>query len=139
MRLKTYEVQVLAGALLAALMEALILIHPSWFNVSAAELLEGGSFLLCCAGNITGGRAIRASFAALGSDKEVAARDATYMRARARFRIVSFIAVAAIAVLAARRFNINVAYALAGTALLGIAIPVIDRASGWVPDRTNVR
>ena len=137
MRLQLYEVQVLVGGLLAGLMESLVVIQPPWLNASAVELLEAGSFLFCCAGVLTGGRAIRTAFDAFGRDKKAATRDAAYMRARTRFRVVSFIAIAAVGLLVARRFNINAAYALVGAALLGMAVPMIDRASGWVPDRSD--
>ena len=123
--------QVVAGGLLTALMEAILVTRPHWLTASSVNLLEGAAFLFCCAGVMTGGRKVRTAFEALGNDKDAARRDETFMRSRTRVRIVAFVAVAAVGVLAANRFNFDPVYGLIGAALLGISAPLIDRARGW--------
>ena len=131
MSLKLYQMQILAGALLAAVMEGLVMASRPWPTSGAVDMLEGGSFLLCCAGLMTGGRELRLMFDSKGRDKKAAKSDSAYMRARAHLQIASLVAVAAIGVIVARRWNISWVYPAAGTAALGLSLPIVNRISGW--------
>jgi hypothetical protein len=131
MALKLYQIQVLAGVLLTALAEGILIAGHSAFAANNVELLEGSGFLLCCAGVVTGGRDLRSAFDAFSRDKSAAKRDPTYMRARAQLQITSVAAVAAVGLIVARRSNIDVVVPLAASALLGLSLPFVNRASGW--------
>ena len=96
-----------------------------------AESLQATSFLFCCAGIITGGRELRSAFDAFGRDKSLARRDPAYMRARTQLQITSVAAVAAVGVVAARRYSVGDAVPLAAAAALGLSLPFINRLSGW--------
>jgi len=131
MRLKLYQLQVLAGVLVAALMEGKSLVSGHALAGGIADLLEAVSFLLCCAGVVIGARDLRSGFDAFGRDKTVARRDPAYMRARAQLQITSVAAVAAIGVLAARRYSVSDVVPLVAAAALGISLPLVNHLSGW--------
>ena len=128
--MRLYQLQVVAGVLLAGLMEILVAADPA-LPTGIVVGLEGASFLFCCAGLLTGGREHRLAFDAFGRDKSVAKRDAAFMRARAQLQFTSVGAVAAIGVLAARRFGVSAVIPLISASALGLSLPFINRLSGW--------
>ena len=129
--MRMYQFQVGAGVVAAVLMEWVIAAVRAPSNAMIASL-EATSFLLCCAGVITGGREHRMAFDAFGRDKDKARRDPAFMRARAQLQITSVAAVAAIGVVAARKYSVSDMVPLVPAAALGFSLPVINRLSGWV-------
>jgi hypothetical protein len=126
--LKLYQYQVLAGFLLAVAAVAPV---ASAFGAGPQSILEAASFLLCCAGIMTGGRAVRSAFEKHGRDKVMAARDPQYMELRKGVQFTSTAAVGAIGLLLAKRYDVPWFAPLAGAALLAVILPVINRAFGW--------
>ena len=129
--MRLYQLQVLAGVLVAALMEGLFAAAPTPSN-GIVESLEATSILLCCAGLITGGREHRSAFEAFGRDKITARQDPAFMRARAHLQITSVAAVAAVGIVAARRYSVSDVVPLVAALALGLSLPFINRLSGWV-------
>jgi hypothetical protein len=130
MSLKLYQTQVLAGAILVALVEGALALGGVLAN-SLMETVEGAGFIFCCLGCAAGARGVRTSFVALGSDKTVAKRDPVFMSARAEVQMTALVAMAAVGLVAARRFNIPPTMPIAGTTLFGLGLPLINRATGW--------
>jgi|GEM_PF-5188743 len=126
--LKLYQFEVLAGFLLAVAGAAI----PSPHGTGLQSLFEAPSFLLCCAGVLTGSRAVRSAFEEHGRDKDLAMRDPQYMRVRFQVQLTSVVAVAAIGLLLAKRYDIPWFVPLAAAALFAVSLPAINRASGWV-------
>ena len=132
MILKLYQVQVLAGVLLAVVMEGLFMTSGPYISRGIAASVQAASFLLCCAGIMKGGRELRSAFEVFGSDKSLARRDRIYMRMRGQLQITSVAAVAAMGLVAARRSGIADVIPLLAAAALGLSLPLINRLSGWV-------
>ena len=130
MKIKLYQTQVGAGWLAALLLAALRV--PNTTDKSVLAALEALSFLLCCAGIITGGRAIRAKFVAFNSDKSIARGDPTYMRDRRDLQITAAVACSGVASLLASRNGFNPFYTgLIVLVVAGIALPITNRLRGW--------
>jgi O-antigen/teichoic acid export membrane protein len=134
---KLYQVQVIAGAALAGVLVLLDSSGAMDHDQALSELIEGASFLLCCAGILTGGRGIRNGYAALGSDKLRAIQSEEYMQQRRHFQLTALVACAAIALLLARQLGYSPLYALGGSVALGLLLPVINRASGWTQTKSG--
>ena len=131
--MKLYQAQVAAGMVIASAMEILQITAPSSLSGVALPLFEAGSFIFCCAGLAGGARDMRLAFEALGRDKARAKRDLAFMRARVQLQITAVVAVVALGVVAARRFNISILVPLAASALYGISLPLLNRWLGWAP------
>ena len=59
-------------------------------------------------------------------------RDPQYMRVRFQVQLTSVVAVAAIGLLLAKRYDVPWVVPLAAAALFAVSLPAINRASGWV-------
>lgn len=132
MKLRQFETQVAAGCLTILILQALRHGSPQTADRAVQQMLEAAGFVLCCTGVIAGGRRIRLEYQALGSNQSVAVTRPDYMRQRRRVQVAALMASAAVGSLAASRFGLNPLYsALVVFAGLAIAIPLINRLTGW--------
>ncbi len=134
MKFKLYQMQVAAGYGCAVLLAVLRHGAPSRTGTSLFAMLEAASFGFCCIGIITGGRSLRSKYGALGSSKSAACGDPAYMQERRDMQITAVAACAAVASLLASRYGLNPLYVgLVVPAILAMAVPFINRMTGWSP------
>jgi cytochrome bd-type quinol oxidase subunit 1 len=131
-RPQTYQIQVAGGVVCALLLAFLRHGTPSKADIPTLTALEALAFGLCCIGIVAGGRAVRTRFSEVGSSKSKALADPAYLRFRFEMQVTAMFACAAIASLFASRNGLNPLHsALAALALMGLALPLINRATGW--------
>ncbi len=107
MRLKMYQVLILAGTVLAVLFTILRYMAQGSVQAVLTPTLEAATFALCSAGVIMGGRSVRTQFEALGSDKSAALNSPGYMRDRRTMQFSLLPAITAMAVLLAARYGLS--------------------------------
>ena len=125
--MKPYQGAILAGSLLALVQAAAR--YKRWD--APMEILETSSFLFCAAGVIEGGRTLRRKFRALDFDKKTASRGLSFMREHREIQIWSTLATASMFSILAIRMDWSPLIALAFLLLILLAVPIINRSTGW--------